>query len=375
MTLNPTPAAATPAPANNRILWIDNIRALGILQVLFVHTGRFRADWFVYVFSFFMPLFFFLSGLFVKDSLREKPFGPFLTDKFIRRLVPYFVFNGVSYLFWLLLIRPMDAGLPDTPPPIQPLVGIFYGVGGYGWLQHNISLWFLICLLVTEIAFYGLIRLPSKRHLIAVLGICAGVGYGIFFLTKDLTYQLSWIPYPLQYRLPWCLDLMLTAVVFYGAGYLCRNYVLSDRFTQWHRGWVVGGAIAAYIIGTEMNSTVNFILGNYGNFAYFYLGAFGGIFVWLHLSRCIPPNPVLKIIGQSSLTIYLLHLLIFPLITGVLILGLNIPNEALKGVWWAATLYTGITTAVLIPLHYLLVRYTPWLVGQRRPAPRPLPSS
>jgi fucose 4-O-acetylase-like acetyltransferase len=150
--------------------------------------------------------------------------------------------------------------------------------------------------------------------------------------------------------------------------------VLSDRFTTWHRGWIVGGAIAAYIIGTEMNSTMNFVVGNFGNFAYFYLGALGGIFVWLHLSRCIPPNPVLTVIGQSSLTIYLLHLLVFPLITGVLTIALHIPNESLKGVWWAATLYTGITTAVLIPVHYLLTRYTPWLVGLRRRRPAPMSS-
>jgi len=348
-----------------RIMWIENIRAIGILQVVFVHTGRFKASWFIYIMSFFMPLFFFLSGLFVKESLREKPFWPFLQDKLLRRLIPYFACNALSYLFWLVLIRPMNIADPNTPPALQPLLGIFYGVGANGWLAHNISLWFLICLLVTEIAFFALIRLPSKRHLAIALAGCAIVGYLFFFWTGDLTYEITWIPYPLSYRLPWGSDLMFTAIVFYGTGYLCRPYIFSDRFITWHRWWVMSTALAFYIIGTNLNTTVNFILGKYGNFVYFYLAAFGGILFWLHLSRLIKLNPLFTAIGQSSLTIYLLHLLVFPLITGVLTLGFNIPNEQLKDVWWAATLYTGITAIVLIPLHYLLSRYTPWLVGQR----------
>ncbi|MGB0562510.1 MAG: acyltransferase family protein [Spirulinaceae cyanobacterium] len=355
------PTAAAPPPVR-RILWIDNLRAIGILLVLFIHTGRFRADWFAYILAFFMPLFFFLSGLFVKDKLKTQPLGSFLKDKMLRRLVPYFVFNGVSYLFWLVV----EAGGAKTPP-LQPLLGIFYGVGGHGWLKHNISLWFLICLFVTEVAFYFLIRLPSKRQLIGALGICAIAGYLFFTLTRPLGYTLPWIPgETLQYRLPWCLDLMPTALVFYGAGYLLSPIVLSHQGVTGWRWGVMGAALAAYIVGTHLNpDTVNFIVGKYGNFAGFYLGAFGGIFFWLLICQLIPPNPVFAAIGRSSLTIYLLHLLVFPLITGVLTLVLKIPNDQLKDVWWAAALYTALTTASLIPVHHLLTRYLPWLVGQR----------
>ncbi|NEO84284.1 MAG: acyltransferase family protein, partial [Spirulina sp. SIO3F2] len=368
----PTVETLPSKPPTGRILWIDNIRAIGILLVVFIHTGRFEAAWFVYILSFFMPLFFFLSGLFVKDSLREKPFGPFLRDKALRRLVPYFVFNILSYGFWAILIRPMRDGTVDLPPLMQPLLGIFYGVGGFGWLRHNISLWFLVCLFVTEVAFYFLIRLPSKRYLVIALGICSIVGYGFFAFTIPLNYELAWIPYSLPYRLPWGCDLMPTALVFYGAGYLARPYVLSDRFRTWLRWGIMGGAFAAYLVGTSLNpGKVNFVLGRYGNFFWFYLAAFGGIFFWLHLCQLIKPNRVLTAIGQSSLTIYLLHLLAFPLITGVLTLILQIPNDSLKGVWWAAMLYTSITAASLIPVHYCLNQYLPWLVGHnpRRRSP------
>ncbi|MEM8637928.1 MAG: acyltransferase family protein [Cyanobacteria bacterium P01_G01_bin.54] len=371
MTCPPAPAPTAPPPPPQRILWIDNLRAIGILLVLFVHTGRFRAEWFSYILAFFMPLFFFLSGLFVKDKLKAKSFWPFLQDKALRRLVPYFAFNILSYLFWLVF----EAGRPEMPPSLQPLLGIVYGVGGYGWLKHNISLWFLICLFVTEVAFYFLIRLPSKRQLSLALGVCAIAGYGFFALTRPLSYTLSWIPGELQYRLPWGLDLMPTALVFYGAGYLLSPYLLSDSGIRGWRWGLLGGALAAYILGTHLNpETVNFIVGKYGHFAWFYLGAFGGILFWLLLCQWIPPNPVLAAIGRSSLTIYLLHLLVFPLITGVLTLVLKIPNAQLKGVWWAAALYTAIATASLIPIHDLLSRYLPWLVGQRLPR-RKVPAS
>lgn len=48
----------------SRIKWIDNARAIGILLVVLGHS-LIPASIQTYIYSFHMPLFFFLSGLFL----------------------------------------------------------------------------------------------------------------------------------------------------------------------------------------------------------------------------------------------------------------------------------------------------------------------
>jgi len=52
--------------SSGRISWIDNLRAFGILSIILVHTGRLDSGLGLYADSFFMPLFFLISGFFVK---------------------------------------------------------------------------------------------------------------------------------------------------------------------------------------------------------------------------------------------------------------------------------------------------------------------
>ncbi|WP_157871799.1 acyltransferase family protein [Gloeothece verrucosa] len=332
------------------MLWLDNLRAIGIFFVVLVHTGRFSSFISLYIFSFFMPLFFFISGLVAKDSIKELSFKDFFNLRLRRLLIPYIFFSLVSYIVWFFLFRHFGKG--EDISPLKPLIGILYGVAIGDWLIPNIAMWFFTCLMMTEIYFFLLIRLPSRKILIAVLFVLSVVGYG-------LLYSISSTPY----RLPWNADLALVAVVFYGVGHLLKPYIFSDVFMKSHRWPVMIISLICYLTFSTLNSKVVFIGGVLGNYLYFFMAAFSGIIFWLYIARLIKPYSLLTAMGQNTLVIFSLHLLVFPFLTAALVYGLKISETALK-TDFVALIYSIIAIILLIKVSQIMQKYTPWLLGK-----------
>ncbi|HLC15852.1 MAG TPA: acyltransferase family protein, partial [Thermodesulfovibrionia bacterium] len=114
----------------NRLYWVDALKAIGIFFVVFGHTVGIEARVRDYIFSFHMPLFFFISGFLLKKKHLEMPYVSFLIKKGKELLTPYFVFGFLSYLFWVTLLRHygMHASLIHVEP-LHPLIGVLYGIG------------------------------------------------------------------------------------------------------------------------------------------------------------------------------------------------------------------------------------------------------
>lgn len=93
-----------------RLNWVDYAKGIGIFLVVLGHVVRglvnssvleksallnFVDDW---IYAFHMPLFFFISGLFIQNSLK-KPFGEFLSDKVFTIAYPYFLWSIIQGIF------------------------------------------------------------------------------------------------------------------------------------------------------------------------------------------------------------------------------------------------------------------------------------
>src|SRR6059058_582095 len=104
--------AITP-PLAARIQWVNVAKGLGIILMVFGHVGRgivppkeqasggaahlyWLADEAIYAFH--MPLFFFLSGLFVERGARRSA-GVFFDSKVRTILYPYFLWATIQCLF------------------------------------------------------------------------------------------------------------------------------------------------------------------------------------------------------------------------------------------------------------------------------------
>ncbi|MGV8081486.1 MAG: acyltransferase family protein [Syntrophales bacterium] len=94
--------AMPPYPEGNRDRLIDAMKGVGILLVVFghavlAHDPRFRDNpLFIFVFSFTMPLFFFLSGWVLPRSL-DRPAATYLGRQFRRLVVPFLAWHAVYF--------------------------------------------------------------------------------------------------------------------------------------------------------------------------------------------------------------------------------------------------------------------------------------
>lgn len=339
--------------SSSRISWIDNLRAFGMLSIVLVHTGRLDSALDLYVASFCMPLFFFISGLFVKESIRQQTFIDYLKTRAQRLLIPYFSFSVFSYFMWFFVIGKIKKDVLPGNPVLHFFSNIMYGIGGGEWLDFNITLWFFPCLFVTELVFFFLIRLPSRKTLGLALFSLSVVGY---FFFKVIGTD--------NFRLPFGTDIALTAVVFYGLGYLVKPYILNESFKVWYQWPILLLGTLAYIVFSNLNEESAFIIGNFGkNYFYFYLAALSGILFWAQISRLTKPNKLFTEIGKNTLVIFPLHLLLFPFFTGVLVFVFKVPKSSLDHSNIVALAYTILSVLILIPIAWGLNRYVPFLLG------------
>jgi fucose 4-O-acetylase-like acetyltransferase len=340
--------------ASIRVSWIDTLRTISIFSIVLVHTGRISNVFIPYVISFYMPVFFFISGLFLKESICKQAFIDFAKTRCRRLLIPYLTFGVISYLLWIFLFGKLKGDVLPEHPVLFFLANTLYGVSGYGWFEYNVTLWFFPCLLVTELLFFFLVRLPSRKILIAILFLLSVIGYFYFYVFN-----------PANFRLPFGIDIALTAVVFYGIGYLVRPYVFDQAFKVWYSPPFLLIGVLAYLVFSNLNPESAFVIGNFGkNYFYFYLAALSGILFWLQCSRLIQPNRLFEEIGKNTLVIFPLHLLLFPFFTGVLVYLFKVPKTELDNSSIVGLLYAIAAILILVPVAWALNRYTPFLLGK-----------
>ncbi|MBC1501861.1 acyltransferase family protein [Listeria weihenstephanensis] len=125
---------------NNRIDWVDYAKGIGIILVVYGHVlrGVFEAgldistQLFVYedsfIYSFHMPLFFFLSGLFANHMLKHT-FSHVLKNKARTMLYPYFLWSIIQggIMFFLSAYTNGSTTLADIVKiPIEPIAQFWF---------------------------------------------------------------------------------------------------------------------------------------------------------------------------------------------------------------------------------------------------------
>ena len=171
------------------------------------------------IYSFHMPVFFFVAGYFMHIPLKEG-FQKFVNDKSIRLIVPYFTIGLLYFPFKLALSK--FANQQINP---QDIWKILIGINPDG------ELWFLYCLFFISILIAVLVKRVNLGLLIGsfIIGMLSDVLniFSIAMVSKILYFQFFFILglYIKKYEL---LDYMkfagiaLTSMVIFGVG----NYAL-----------------------------------------------------------------------------------------------------------------------------------------------------
>jgi fucose 4-O-acetylase-like acetyltransferase len=143
-----------------RVYWVDYCRGVGIFLVVVSHvlaglqpSGIISdSPWYQFVeewlYTFHMPLFFFISGLFVQRSAR-RPFPGFILDKAAVLVYPYFVWSILQGLL-------QTSHLVNHPLPVIALLNIWYVPIDQYWFFYTLFVSMIIYRLFYQISPSGI---------------------------------------------------------------------------------------------------------------------------------------------------------------------------------------------------------------------------
>lgn len=358
-----------------RLHWIDALKGIGIMLVVFAHHSLPVAlD--TYIFSFHMPLFFFISGFLFDFGKYAESAANFVKGRFTSLMVPYFFFALITCLFYFLLDTAFQPGVTNIDffqnSALYGIYSILYSLGPM--VSYNPPLWFLSCLFVTELLFYGFAKkyYGEPKKLVLWLTAAGILGY---------LYSV-YVPF----RIPWNADVALSAVVFYGAGNLFRKITEPEKESgssfslKLNSGMLESFPIKKYfpIIFILLNilylgyllkfptaDKVNMNVLKYGDFFSFYLLAFSGIFAFVYLFKKIGSSKILEYYGRNSLTVLALHFPVKDVLTKLAVIFFGIKLECFYCKTAFALSLTVLNLLLLVPAIYIINNYLPFMGGKK----------
>lgn len=167
-------------PSSKRIQYIDVAKFLGILLVTFSH-GYKEGIATCFIFSFHIPVFFFLNGMTLK--LDGISFGDFLVKKLKGYIVPAL---GLG-LFCVLL----DAIIRTSAGLVLDDVFFFRGFALTVNQIRFMSIWFLPAVFFCDLFLYGIYRACKGKIFLTGLGVLALLAFGIVY-NKFYKAPLYW---------------------------------------------------------------------------------------------------------------------------------------------------------------------------------------
>lgn len=325
-----------------RISWIDVARGIGIILVIYAH--ELSADSYRYLlYAFHMPLFFFLSGI-VFHVKKDESFLTLVKKSTKSILFPYFLFAILSYGLWFIDVR-LNVTINEL---LRQFYGILYGNSNNGFLVFNNVLWFLPCLFVVKIVFGVFTKITTRKTNIALfLFIFSVIGFISSFYFSNI-------------KLPLSAETALTAVVFFGLGFLWSNQ--SEKFISFFqkKAWIIFFVLLVlYIFFAQENYNlyglqIDMRMNRLNNYFFFYLAAMSGILSVIAGSMLINKNHLLEYIGKNSLILFVWHLIVFSYFNRILKMFIDAETINSIRVMYLSPIYTVFSIVVILSFAILI---------------------
>ncbi|MCK5773556.1 MAG: acyltransferase family protein [Thermoplasmata archaeon] len=341
-----------------RIGWADNLKFVGIALIILGHF-HIPLEFQQYIYSFHVPLFFFISG-FIFKSTRYGSYPKYLIKRVRSLLVPYFIFAFLAWTHWFYnktRVDPMDYILRNYD---HYFIGAIEKIIYSNELSpFNEPLWFLTCLFIVVNIYYPIGRFVKRWQ--AILPIL------VAFSILGYLYSINF-----ERRLPWHMEVVLIGTFFYGLGNITRPLLegLRGRLKGWKGMKAVPllvGLLAINLIGSSLNGRVGLFSNIYGSFHYFMITALAGVLFYVLISMLIPSHKAFTFFGRNTLIIYCTHLF---LIHNMILylhdrLYPSIPYGHLPLGHGIA--YTLLILLIMVPTIIIINRFLPFLVGKWYP--------
>lgn len=154
----PTSETREPITSGTRSNIVDIVKGIAIALVVYGHTaqGMVHRKWWVgpgaifsdeFIYSFHMPAFFFVSGLFVMSSLAKRGSRQFAIDKVKTILYPYLLFAVIG-----ALIEPLIGRFKSSTQPIHWSTFLLsVADGDAGWFLFTLFLCLMLALTTARV--------------------------------------------------------------------------------------------------------------------------------------------------------------------------------------------------------------------------------
>lgn len=281
--------------SKGRITYIDSAKGIGIILVIFGHLLSLDSPLSSIIYSFHMPFFFLVSGIFANASGK---FFPYLSKQIKRLLVPFLIVFAIGMAVTFLIPSLRLQKITDVIPLLIYARPIEINVG---------PIWFLACLFDVTIFFWIYFKLILSKNNLLINLISLGVLTIIAFFLPKVEEKVG-------FQLPFKLDVAVMALVFYTIGFLLKRYFLSENFGQplWVRMTQLVSTLLIVILLPYFFIDQTYLSGGtYGPdlFLYIFTAFCGSIFV-LTLGLIFSKVRLLNYIGKNSLIIFSIHSLI-----------------------------------------------------------------
>lgn len=310
-----------------RLDYLDIVKGIGILLVIIGHCqlGRIACIHSI-IYSFHMPLFFFLSGVCFSNKYT---FLALAKKRFRQMVLPTFWFSLISILV---------------------VDGLELQVEWWDWSNHfPFALWFLPILYITELLAWLICnKITNKVGLAIFLFLLLLVPHLLTHFSIDLFYSIAAIP---------------SALFFYLIGYSLKKIVCEFNF----RINVVGLLLAALnvIIVRYGHVSVELASGHVSPFLIAELAAFAGFFSCLCFSKELTYGggkyklkQILIWLGQNSLCLMLVHQLIKEVLDKYVL-------SFIDSNFIVIVLQVLLTLVFSVLITRLVTNYIPFIIGRK----------
>lgn len=341
--------------SENRIYWIDNLKAIGIYLMVLGHHTAINPSLLKYIYSFHMPLFFFISG-FLFDRDKYPTIKSFILSRTQTLLVPYLLFSFLTYIFWcaLIIIRHPEQIISENNDLFTTLSSIFLSSNGIIWMSHNAPLWFLTCLFLLEIQFFIMIEILKYENSIRIFYVI------IFTFLVSLLGYIVYLHYNLHF--PWGLEISWTVMVFYLFGYILRQALKVGRLPRinFPAFIILPALLVLSIVSSQMNSFINLAVNQTGNYVLFLVSAFSGIGLSIALSLSIKNYLWIEYLGKNTIFILGFFSISVSLCIGILSL-FSMRDSFYNGNTYISIILSAIQIILILPLIPIAKKVLFWL--------------
>ncbi|MEP6466679.1 MAG: acyltransferase [Parafilimonas sp.] len=319
-----------PALKKSRLYWVDYLKGIAIVLVVYRHsllgiqgsgqpTPAFLENANMVFFSFRMPLFFMLSGIFASLSLRKRSVKQYISSKFETLVYPYFIWVIIQITLQICL-----SGFTNSNRGLIDYTYIFYQ-------PRNLDqFWYLPALFNAAVVYVLIKKYISEKWFVLIM-----IALGFYFLSpymQNISMISDWMEF----------------YIFFAIGDTISQLFFHEKVQNFFKNPLTLLFAIPFFIAAQMYYLSNNMYYQTSELmrAEFLLIALTGCFTMLAFSFMLQRRNIiswLRILGYHSIYIYVMHVMIAAFTRNFMLHVLDIHNVFV-------ILFSCITAGCILPI-------------------------